>query len=59
MSIVMSGQVYVGSAIALRLLKGGDYRTIENHRTNICRKLGIEAANALLRFAVQHKAELR
>ncbi len=35
------------------------YRTIENHRTNICRKLGIEGANALLRFAVQHKGDLR
>jgi DNA-binding NarL/FixJ family response regulator len=34
------------------------YRTIENHRTNICRKLGIEGANALLRFAVQHKGDL-
>jgi DNA-binding NarL/FixJ family response regulator len=97
---VMSGQVYVSSAIALQLLKGGDapkpapenaltgsltpserrilfliadglsskeigaalsvhYRTIENHRTNICRKLGIEGANALLRFAVQHKGDLR
>ena len=32
------------------------YRTVENHRTNICRKLKIEGANALLRFAVQHKA---
>jgi DNA-binding NarL/FixJ family response regulator len=97
---VMSGQLYVSSAIALQLLQGGDspkstaynpltgnltvserrillliadglsskeigaalsvhYRTIENHRTNICRKLGIEGANALLRFAVQHKGELR
>ncbi len=97
---VMSGQVYVSSAIALQLLQGGDgakrddensltrdltpserrillliadglsskeigatlsvhYRTIENHRTNICRKLGIEGANALLRFAVQHKSDLR
>ncbi len=35
------------------------YRTIENHRTNICRKLGIEGANALHRFAVQHKGDLR
>ena len=34
------------------------YRTIENHRTNICRKLGIEGANALLRFALQNKAKL-
>jgi DNA-binding NarL/FixJ family response regulator len=31
------------------------YRTVENHRTNICRKLAIEGANALLRFAVQNK----
>jgi DNA-binding NarL/FixJ family response regulator len=35
------------------------YRTIENHRTNICRKLGIEGANALLRFALQHKSTLQ
>jgi DNA-binding NarL/FixJ family response regulator len=35
------------------------YRTVENHRTNICRKLNIEGANALLRFAVQNKEGLR
>jgi DNA-binding NarL/FixJ family response regulator len=34
------------------------YRTVENHRTNICRKLKVEGANALLRFAVQHKGKL-
>ena len=34
------------------------YRTVENHRTNICRKLKIEGANALLRFAVQYKGKL-
>jgi DNA-binding NarL/FixJ family response regulator len=34
------------------------YRTVENHRTNICRKLKIEGANALLRFALQHQAKL-
>lgn len=34
------------------------YRTVENHRTNICRKLGIEGANALLRFALQNKSGL-
>ena len=34
------------------------YRTVENHRVNACRKLGIEGSNALLRFAVQHKAHL-
>jgi len=33
------------------------YRTVENHRTNICRKLDLEGegANALLRFALQNK----
>lgn len=34
------------------------YRTIENHRTSICRKLGLEGANALLRFALQNKNRL-
>jgi DNA-binding NarL/FixJ family response regulator len=36
---------------------GIHYRTVENHRTNICRKLEIEGANALLRFTLQHKDE--
>lgn len=31
------------------------YRTVENHRTNICRKFGLEGANALVRFALQNK----
>jgi len=34
------------------------YRTVENHRTNMCRKLGLEGANALLRFALQHRSDL-
>ena len=36
------------------------YRTVENHRTNICRKLELEGegANALLRFALQNKKAL-
>jgi DNA-binding NarL/FixJ family response regulator len=36
------------------------YRTVENHRTNICRKLNLEGegANALLRFALQNKGSL-
>jgi DNA-binding NarL/FixJ family response regulator len=32
------------------------YRTVENHRTNICRKLSIDGANPLLRFALQNTA---
>ena len=31
------------------------YRTVENHRTNICQKLGLSGPNALLKFALQHK----
>ena len=31
-------------------------RTVENHRNNICRKLGLEGANALLRYALQNKS---
>ena len=34
------------------------YRTVENHRTNICQKLGLSGHNALLKFALQHKDEL-
>ena len=34
------------------------YRTVENHRTNICRKLGLQGSNALLKFAIEHKSEL-
>lgn len=34
------------------------YRTIENQRTNICRKLGLEGANVLLRFALQNRDRL-
>ena len=34
------------------------YRTVENHRTNMCRKLKLEGANALARFALQHRSAL-
>ncbi len=34
------------------------YRTVENHRTNICRKLAIDGANALFRFALQNRDAL-
>lgn len=33
-------------------------RTIENHRANICNKLELRGAHALVKFAVQHKSEL-
>ena len=34
------------------------YRTVENHRTNICQKLGLQGHNSLFKFALQHKSEL-
>ena len=34
------------------------HRTVENHRLNICQKLGITGPHALLKFAMQHKGEL-
>ncbi len=37
---------------------GIDYRTVENHRNNICRKLDLHGSNALLTFALNHKSEL-
>ena len=43
----------IGDALSIH------YRTVENHRTNMCRKLNIEGANALARFALQHRAALQ
>jgi DNA-binding NarL/FixJ family response regulator len=37
---------------------GTHYRTVENHRTNICRKLDIHGSHVLLRFAHRYKTEL-
>jgi DNA-binding NarL/FixJ family response regulator len=34
------------------------FRTVENHRTNICQKLGLHGSNSLFKFAWQHKSEL-
>ena len=34
------------------------YRTVENHRANICAKLGLAGTNSLLRFALEHKTAL-
>ena len=33
-------------------------RTVENHRANICAKLDLHGAHALVKFAVQHKSDL-
>jgi DNA-binding NarL/FixJ family response regulator len=34
------------------------HRTIENHRANICQKLGLHGSNALLKFALENKSQL-
>ncbi len=34
------------------------YRTVENHRANICQKLDIHGSNALVKFAIEHKSEI-
>lgn len=34
------------------------FRTVENHRNNICRKLNLHGHNALLKFALEHKNNL-
>ncbi len=34
------------------------HRTIENHRANICQKLGLHGNNALLKFAIENKSTL-
>jgi len=34
------------------------YRTVETHRTNICRKLELKGNLALIKFALAHKSEL-
>jgi DNA-binding NarL/FixJ family response regulator len=34
------------------------YRTVDNHRTNICNKLELQGSHSLLKFAVEHQEEL-
>jgi DNA-binding NarL/FixJ family response regulator len=34
------------------------YRTVENHRSNICQKLGLQGSHSLIKFALEHKPEL-
>ncbi|HEY7544010.1 MAG TPA: response regulator transcription factor [Blastocatellia bacterium] len=34
------------------------YRTVENHRANICQKLDLHGSNALVKFAIEHRSEI-
>lgn len=33
-------------------------KTVQNHRNNICNKLGLSGAHALLKFAIEHNSQL-
>lgn len=33
-------------------------RTVDNHRANICAKLGLRGSHALMKFAVEHKEDI-
>jgi DNA-binding NarL/FixJ family response regulator len=35
-----------------------DFRTVNNHRTNICQKLNIQGTHSLLKFALEHKGDI-
>jgi DNA-binding NarL/FixJ family response regulator len=37
---------------------GISYRTVQNHRSHICEKLGLEGHNRLLQFALEHRSLL-
>jgi len=37
---------------------GVSVRTVENHRNNICAKVGVHGSHALMKFALRHQSEL-
>jgi DNA-binding CsgD family transcriptional regulator len=43
----------IGSSLSIK------EKTVENHRSNICKKLKITGQNALLIFALQHRNALQ
>jgi DNA-binding NarL/FixJ family response regulator len=34
-------------------------RTVDNHRANICQKLGLRGSHSLMKFAVEHKSDIQ
>jgi DNA-binding NarL/FixJ family response regulator len=52
--LIAQGQTSAAIAEAL----GISPKTVENHRSHICRKLGLHGPQALLRFALEHKTQL-
>ena len=47
-----------GTTEAIAQELGISPKTVEKHRSNICGKLGLSGTNALLRYALEHRAEL-
>lgn len=52
--LIAQGGTSAGIAEALGIRP----KTVENHRSHICRRLGLRGPQALLRFALEHKALL-
>ena len=47
-----------GTSSEIAATLGISAKTVENHRTHICRKLGLHGPQALLRFALEHRSLL-
>jgi len=47
------------TSAAIAETQGISPKTVENHRQHICGKLGLHGPQALLRFALEHKAFAR
>jgi len=54
--LALLGEYRTSKEIAAQL--GISARTVENHRAHICEKLVLRGTHALVKFALQHKAEL-
>ena len=54
LSMIAAGKATKAIAAELHIHE----RTVETHRANICQKLGLNGANSLLRFALEHRSEL-
>ncbi|MCH8495090.1 MAG: response regulator transcription factor [Balneolales bacterium] len=55
---VLNGVIESLSSKEIAKKLGVSYRTIENHRYNICSKLGLKGVNALTRFVLENKQTL-